>query len=202
MSRNLIRVACCALAPVIGALALWGTTAVAAAETPSWYESVEGGTRIKTNKEMKWTNGKLELSDNKFGTSAKIACSDAGSGVVEPTGAGEITKWTISSCHSIERCESPTVVAEHLPWTTQLTYVGTSIVNTFKGSPELRWFCGGVAASECPIVKFPTLSNLEKGVNELFTNEPFTCLFSNTGSSRIEGARTLELTNGKVLSVK
>jgi hypothetical protein len=201
---DLKRFACRMMVPTIGALALWGAAPAVAVETPQWYEFVEGGkSPITSNKEIKWTNGKITLNYNLQGIIDEVSCKDTGSGVVKPKGAGEITKWTISSCVT-ERgsCSSPGLVAERLPWTTELSYVSGKIVNLIKGTrPEFRLQCGGKPFfDECPLVKYPTMTNVEKGVSESFPGGELSCL--NGGMAYVEGFRTLELTNGHVLSVK
>jgi hypothetical protein len=190
------------MVPALGALALWGAAPALATEMPKWFEG-EGG--ISVAKEVKWTNGKLRFDDNNFGSQTEVECGDTGSGTAGASGIGEITKWTISGCTAFRGCPAPMVLtAEHLPWKTELAYVTGGIADRFigkTGTPEIRLECsGGGGRDECAVTKFPTLTNLEKGgVSAKFNlSESFTCSIEH---ANLEGARTLELTNGHKLSV-
>jgi hypothetical protein len=198
--HDLKRLVIRAMIPALGVLALWGAAPALATETPKWTEP-EGA--IKVAKEVKWTNGKIRFTDNNFGTQTEVECSDSGSGTAGANGTGTIVKWTISSCKSLRGCALPvTLTAEHLPWSTELAYVTGGIADRVitPGNPELRLECnGGAGRDECLFNKFPTLSNVEKGVNAILNrSESFNCAVE---SDKLEGERTLELANGHKLSV-
>ncbi len=192
------RMACRMMAPIVGALALWGAAPAAATEQPMW---LRNGVPITGNSEIK-SKGTITLTDTIpiVGT-ITVKCVDTGRGFAQSQGKGEVTTWTMSECTSMH-CAGATLEAVGLPWHTELATVEGAVRNviTVGGGYKLKCTGSGIV-DECPKVPNQIMTNAESGVTATFPKEKFTCTIGKGAAGELAGSQAIELVTGAILHV-
>jgi hypothetical protein len=163
--------------------------------------------------EVTW-KGKIQLTAH--GVEATVECEDAGTGSAGPGLIGEVTKWTASKCRYIKTgpyCEeknstqAPSLVAEALPWKSELgTAEGVTHDVLFAGNGArpritLRCFVLGVRSwvAVCTGNVLGATTNTSIGVtDELLATEELECEshVNKPGPATLEGAQSIEAVGG------
>jgi hypothetical protein len=149
------------------AACLLAVMAAPALATPKWYECKEQSGGKYTEKECATTGspgtfelvevktavasiseGELELEDSESSIGAvRVKCTVVSEGTAGPEKKDTITSATLSSCKVVKgTCGSPTAVAVHLPWNTELTEptegeIRDNIKNSGSGLPGYTVTC-------------------------------------------------------------
>ena len=210
----------------LGLLALSALIPVIASaeEVPRW--TFSGGFE-KSGKSVEWKSSEhpLVLTESWPGLGpTEVRCgSQSGKGVVglvgkrESRSLGEITGWTFSSCSGNANfklsggCESTAaqLTALNLPWKTELTLSGSTIIDTFTegkgGFPAIKITCkkAGVEGyvDECLHPPGATMTNLESEGPAFgeFREGPFSdCAVGKSGRLAGGGFEPLPVGGGKI----
>lgn len=191
--------------PFIGALVLAGAVpALASAET-KW---LIGGVQVFETKSITFS-GSVTMSYQGRGFRVEEQCQDTGKGTVAPKGAGEITSWTVTGCTNVSNCgEGGSIVAQHLPWHTQLSTVEGSILNTAtetgkNGQPDFTLKCISESLPENVACQVPNsiMQNVEAGVTATISVEVKGCSAVSIPEVKVVSSQTIKSFNAGKLSV-
>ena len=186
-----------------------GVEAIEVAEvTPGEWK--QGGLAISTSVATVW-KGVIKFRPT---AGRMVECNDSGEGSVAPSGMGTEMTWTTSGCVTREgQCGSPAVVAEDLPWNTELA-AWTKVLHDVmtedgKGVPGYSVKCtifGIRAIYGCTATALNTaVSNAAGGVNATFDGESLKCRLVSSHepfeSGSVEGTQLIEATKGGKLEV-
>lgn len=203
------KVARWAMVPMVGVLALLSAGPAFAGTSAAWRLN---GVPLIESTPTTW-KGTMKLTDTKAAGPVGGECQVTAEGTSGVAGAGEITKWTASSCAPLEDCQKNLAVeieAVNLPWHIELAKVEgaihDSLVSSGKGTPGYKIKCkvlGSKVEDECTGTLRATATNTTEGVTSTFNAaEKLACTFGGAGSGVLEGSQKITPNNGGKLSAE
>ena len=163
------------------------------------------GAFIYTRYPMAWS-GTLTVSDEIFGITESVACSNSGKGQVGPGAWSELTTWTLK-CSAKENCAEGTAEVGNLPWQTE--FAGSIEAPKYvlseygKSTARLTLICHvlGVKVTDvCEGTLNGVPKNLVSGHVEVNFNEKFSCSAGSKERGLVTGSMLIEESEGKSLS--